>query len=115
MPFYARRGPNDIAFLESQKRVALEVGTGCTVFMENTAGFEDHQVRALLPQPCAETDLWTGADSAMYAASALAGVEPVAGQPVLPQLRVHQQRPRGEASEACPGASPLPRTQRACL
>jgi hypothetical protein len=44
--FYARRGPNDIAFLESQKRVALEVGTGCTVFVENTAGFEDHHVRA---------------------------------------------------------------------
>ena len=53
VPFHARRGLNDIAFLESQKRVALEVGTGCTVFVENTAGFEDHEVRARLQQPCA--------------------------------------------------------------
>ena len=58
VPLHACRGPNDIAFLESQKRVALEVGTGCTVFVENTAGFEDHKVRAHgLSQPCGRTKL----------------------------------------------------------
>jgi hypothetical protein len=30
-------------FLES-KRVAVEVGSGCSVFVENTAGFEDNGV-----------------------------------------------------------------------
>jgi len=32
-----------MVFLES-KRVAVEVGSGCSVFVENTAGFEDYGV-----------------------------------------------------------------------
>jgi hypothetical protein len=35
--------------VNSQARVALEVGTGCTVFVENTAGFTDHVVRPCAP------------------------------------------------------------------
>ena len=38
------RRPTDLLFYESEQRVAVEVGTGCSVFVENTSGFEDHAV-----------------------------------------------------------------------
>jgi len=44
LPDAWRRGPTDRVFLGTQARLAVEVGTGCTVFVENTAGFCDHGV-----------------------------------------------------------------------
>ena len=42
---YARFGGEvDRLVLGTQRRLALEVGTGCTVFVENTEGFQDHSV-----------------------------------------------------------------------
>lgn len=37
-------GPTENVYVNTQPRVALEVGTGCTVFVENTQGFSDHVV-----------------------------------------------------------------------
>ena len=37
-------GPTDLLYVSTQPRVALEVGTGCTVFVENTQGFTDHSI-----------------------------------------------------------------------
>lgn len=39
-------GATERLYINTQPRVALEVGTGCTVFVENTEGFTDHLVRA---------------------------------------------------------------------
>lgn len=41
-----QQGPTERLYINTQPRVALEVGTGCTVFVENTDGFTDHLVRA---------------------------------------------------------------------
>jgi hypothetical protein len=98
-----RRGPTDKIFVNSQARLALEVGTGCTVFVENTAGFTDHVVRPTLREL-----MWRHAP--VYLSCVVcpgAGVEPLAQQRVLPQLRVRRERRRGRARAACKRASPL--------
>lgn len=58
-------------FLESRPRVALEVGTGCSVFVENTAGFEDYGVRT----DACDHNQWHSQRRAVYMR---AGVEYVA-------------------------------------
>ena len=39
-----RRGPVDKVYLETQPRLAVEVGTRCTVYVENSEGYTDHVV-----------------------------------------------------------------------
>ena len=39
-----RRGPVDKVYLDTQPRLAVEVGTRCTVYVENSEGFTDHVV-----------------------------------------------------------------------
>ena len=43
-PVRRLEGATDMWYVNTQPRVALEVGTGCTVFVENTDGFTDHAV-----------------------------------------------------------------------
>ena len=38
------RGPVDKVYLDTQPRLAVEVGTRCTVFVENSEGYSDHIV-----------------------------------------------------------------------
>ena len=38
------RGPVDKVYLETQPRLAVEVGTRCTVYVENSEGYTDHVV-----------------------------------------------------------------------
>jgi hypothetical protein len=86
--------------VESQARVALEVGTGCTVFVENTAGFTDHVVRA---RSCSA--LCIALVPTLARCFCCAGVEPLAEQRALPQLRVRRERRGWRARAAGNGAS----------
>ena len=112
-------GPTDEVFLNAQQRVALEVGTGATVFVENSQGFTDFVVW----NPWTANEFYGNfvcVENALISQPVtLAPVRPNLQQPcvaLVTHLRCARRRRSGPASAPCScatGCSPARWCQRA--